>query len=77
MLLDALITALTGLDLLSSLAAPWRFLFSANFRERKRQEWREAPHTAAMQQIAGVFGAVLTIALVAFVVAVLVSIKNP
>ncbi len=73
-LLDGFVGFLTGLDALRYVVAPWRYVFSASYHLKVQARWRQAPPSrVALEQIGGVFVAVLTVALATFIVAVIVS----
>jgi hypothetical protein len=66
-LVSAAIDIAGGAEWLHLFVAPWRFVCSKPFRERKREEWQRAPaFHAAVEAVGGVIFALLDIAIVAF-----------
>jgi len=76
-LLGALVNVASAIEALAVLVSPWRYLFSAYYRRRKQLEWKNAPpHRAQLEIFGGTFLALLSVALVSFVVAVVVSSRQ-
>ena len=72
--LGALVDLLSGIEALAVLVSPWRYLVSPHYRQRKRLEWKTAPrHRVQLEITGGIFLALLTLALIGFVVALIVS----
>ncbi len=72
MLLDIL-AGIAGLaDSMVWIAAPWRFLFSKQYRQRKQVEWSSRPaYISALQQFGGFVSFALQLSLLALASAVI------
>jgi len=76
-LLGGLVNLAAGLDALAALVSPWRYVLSARYRQRKREEWKTAPrHRVQLDIIGGTFLALLTLTLIGLLVALYLSTRQ-
>ena len=57
-----------GADTLALIIDPWRYVFSSNYRRSKHAEWSESPWLGVVQFTVGVFGLILGISAVTYIV---------
>jgi len=64
----------SGVDAIGILVAPWRFLLSDAYRQRKQEEWSRRPsYIALLQQIGGLIVVALEIWTVAILAALILD----
>jgi len=73
-LLEIVGSIASGVDAFGVLIAPWRFLLSGAYRQRKREEWSRRPsYIALLQQIGGLIVIALEICAVAILAALILN----